>query len=151
MTNPAAVPDDAFAPGWALALATSAALLTLIPVAGRQMGLIDHLPDPPAEIFASDQITGSSMAHPLGIPDSLLGIASYSATLGLVLLARRCPLARKLLAVKLVADGAAAGFNTVRQVTGFRKLCSWCTATAVCTGVMVLAGRELIEDELSIL
>ena len=134
--------------GPALVIATSAALLTLAPVAARQLGLIDHLPDPQGSVFASDEITGSPLAHPMGIPDSLLGIASYSATLGLVLLARHHPLGRKLLAAKLVADGAAAGVNTVRQIANFRKLCSWCTATAISTVFMVVAGRKIIATEL---
>jgi uncharacterized membrane protein len=132
-----------------LVIATSAALLTLAPVAASQLGLLDHLPDPPSSIFASDEITGSSLAHPLGIPDSLLGIASYGGTLTLVLLARERPQVRKLLVAKLVADGAAAGFNAVRQIASFRKLCSWCTATAICTAVMVIAGRKLIASEVS--
>jgi uncharacterized membrane protein len=132
----------------ALIIATSAALVTLAPIAASQMGLLDHLPDPPSRIFDSDRITSSSLARPLGVPDSLLGIASYSATLGLILLARERSLARKLLAAKLIGDGAAAGINTARQIVSFRKLCSWCTATAICTAVMILAGRKLIAREL---
>lgn len=135
--------------GPALLIATSAALLTLAPVAASQLGLLDHLLDLSAGIFASDEITGSSLAHPLGIPDSLLGIASYTATLGLAFLGRHHPVARTLLATKLVADGTAAGVNTVRQIATFRKLCSWCTATAVCTVIMVIAGRKVIATELS--
>jgi uncharacterized membrane protein len=149
MTNADAVPENAPDVGPALVIATSAALLTLIPVAARQLGLIDHLPDPPGSIFASDEIIGSSMAHPLGIPDSLLGIGSYGATLALVLLAHKRPLVRKLLAAKLAADGTAACFNTVRQIAVFRKLCWWCTTTAICTAVVILAGRKLIASEAS--
>jgi uncharacterized membrane protein len=149
MTKVAGVPGTRPDFGPALVLATSGALLTLAPVTAKQFGLLDHLPDPSARIFASDQITDSSMAHPLGIPDGVLGIASYSATLGLVLLARKRPIAHKLLAAKLVADGTVAAFTTVRQVAGFRKLCSWCMATAICTALMVIAGRKVIATELS--
>jgi uncharacterized membrane protein len=148
MTTAGVVPGNESDFGPALVIATSAALLTLAPVAIRQLGLVDHLPDPPGSLFASDEITGSSAAHPMGIPDGLLGIASYGATLTLILLARKRPEARKLLAAKLVADGCAAGFNTVRQVARFRKLCSWCTATAICTAVMIVAGRKLIASEI---
>ena len=125
-----------------LILAAAAALVTLLPVAAHQLGALDHLPDPPSAIFASDKITSSSMAHPLGIPDSLLGIASYGATLGLALLARKHPHARRLLTLKLAADGSLATFNLIRQVVTFRKLCSWCTATGICTAAMVFAGRR---------
>ncbi len=58
----------------ALITATSAAILTLIPVTAHQLGRLSHLPDPPSAIFASDDITESSAAHPLGIPDGLLGL-----------------------------------------------------------------------------
>ena len=74
---------------WALAAATCAAVATLIPVVAHQVGAIDHLPDPPGSVFASDRITRSKSAYPLGIPDGILGLTSYGATLGLVALARR--------------------------------------------------------------
>ncbi|MGC1360857.1 MAG: vitamin K epoxide reductase family protein [Silvibacterium sp.] len=127
-----------------LLAATSAALLTLIPVAAHQLGYLSHLPDPPAAIFDSDRITESTTAHPLGIPDSLLGLGSYGLTLTLILLARSKPKARRLLALKLIGDGSIAGFNMVRQITKFGKLCSWCTVTALCTAAMVAGGRKLI-------
>ena len=112
------------------------------------MGAIDHLPDPPGSVFASDRITKSKSAYPLGIPDGILGLTSYGVTLGLVALAAGNPKARKLLAMKLLGDGSLAAFNVVRQVVSFRRLCSWCTATAVCTAAMVIAGREIIASEL---
>ena len=126
----------------ALIATTSAAILTLIPVAAHQLGALSHLPDPPYPIFASDEITGSKAAHPFGIPDSLPGLASYSTTLTLALLAEDHPSARKLLKAKLLADGTLATFNLIRQVVVFRKLCSWCTATALCTYAMLYAARE---------
>jgi uncharacterized membrane protein len=126
----------------ALIAATSAAILTLLPVAAHQLGALPHLPDPPNPIFASDEITGSKAAHPFGVPDSLPGLASYGTTLALALLAENHPAARKLLKAKLLADGTLATFNLVRQVVVFRKLCSWCTATALCTYGMIYASRK---------
>lgn len=134
-----------------LIAATSAAILTLLPIATHQLGLLEHLPDPPSRIFNSDKITGSESAHPMGIPDSLLGLGSYGLTLLLVLRARQDSRASKLLTVKLVADGSLAGFNVVKQVVSFRRLCSWCTGTALCTAAMIFAGRRLIRREGSVL
>lgn len=125
-----------------------AALGTLVPIALYQGGVLEHLPDPPGEIFNSDRITSSKTAHPLGIPDAYLGLASYSATLTLVLLARRSPGARKLLGLKLAGDAGVATFNVIRQVVSFGKLCSWCTGTALATAVMVYGGRGEIRDVL---
>jgi uncharacterized membrane protein len=135
-------------PNTALIAANSAAILTLIPVAAHQLGVLKHLPDPPGSLFDSDAITESKTAHPFGVPDSLPGIASYGTTLTLAILAREHPTARKLLVAKLIMDGGAAGFNVVRQVVTFRKLCSWCTGTAVCTFAMLYAARNLLTSEL---
>ncbi len=134
-----------------LLTAGASAILTLLPVAAHQFGWLDHLPDPPGAVFASDRITTSKTAHPLGIPDSLLGLGSYGVTLLLALLARQRREARPLLACKLAADGSLAGFNVIRQVVSFRKLCSWCTATAICTAVMVYAGRSILTEQAGLL
>ena len=120
------------------------ALGTLAVVALFQTGAIDRLPDPPGEIFASERITLSKMAHPVGIPDSLLGLGSYGVTLTLLLLAKNHGWAKRASGVKLIADAGAASFNAVRQVVRFGKLCSWCTGTALATAVMVYGGRAEI-------
>jgi uncharacterized membrane protein len=131
----------------ALIAANSAAILTLIPVAAHQLGALKHLPDPPGAIFDSDAITESQAAHPFGIPDALPGLASYVTTLTLAILAREHPTARKLLHAKLIADGSLATFNMARQVVTFRKLCSWCTGTALCTFAMLYAGRNVLKSD----
>ncbi len=133
-------------PRGAAVAAAAAALATLVPVALYQLHATEKLPDPPGSWFDSPRITMSKTAHPLGIPDSLLGLGSYAATLALLLAARRSPLARKLLQAKLIADAGAAGFNVVRQVVSFRKLCSWCTGTALATSVLVPAGLRYAKE-----
>ncbi len=120
--------------------AAAAALATLVPVALYQLHAIKELPDPPGSWFDSDRITTSKSAYPLGIPDSLPGLGSYAATLTLVLTANRSPVIRKLLQGKLLVDGGMAGFNVIRQIVSYRKLCSWCTGTALATAALVPAG-----------
>lgn len=124
------------------------ALLTLAPVACYQLGLLKELPDPPFGIFDSERITMSKTAHPLGIPDALLGIASFGTTLALAILSRRNRTAKRLLGMKLGIDASAAAFNAGRQVVEFRSLCSWCTATALSAGVMAYAGRGSVRKVL---
>jgi uncharacterized membrane protein len=126
--------------------ATSAAIAALIPVALYQSHAIDHLPDPPSLWFDSDRITASKSAHPFGIPDSVLGVASYGTTLALVLAARRSQIWRPLLRGKLFFDGSMAVINVTRQVVSFRRLCSWCTGTALATAVLVVAGQRYARD-----
>jgi uncharacterized membrane protein len=126
--------------------ACCAALATLVPVALYQTGLVESLPDPPSSVFDSERIASSKAAHPFGVPDSLLGLASFGTTLGLIFLARRSPIAKKLLGAKLTLDAAAGAFNAGRQVVSFGKLCSCCTGTAFSAGVMAYAGRDLIRS-----
>ncbi len=129
-----------------LIAACCTALGTLAPVALYQTGVLDRLPDPPFRVFDSERITTSHAAHPFGIPDGLLGLASFGTTLALALLAKRHANIKRLLGAKLTLDASAAAFNAGRQVIGFGRLCSWCTATAVAAGVMAYAGREPIAD-----
>ncbi len=128
--------------------ACGTAIGTLVVIALFQSGATDDLPDPPGKIFASERITLSKTAHPLGIPDSYLGLASYGTTLALLLLADKNKWARRALGFKLAGDAGAASFNAVRQVVQFGKLCSWCTGTALATAVMVYAGRKAVVDSL---
>jgi uncharacterized membrane protein len=135
------------APSNDLLLASCAvALATLVPVALYQTGIIANLPDPPFALFDSETITSSKIAHPLGIPDALLGLASFGFTLALAVCAQRNPTARKALGAKLALDGSMAVFKAGRQMVSFGKLCSWCTATALAAAVMVYAGRQTIAD-----
>jgi uncharacterized membrane protein len=135
----------------ALVAACSAALLTLLPVAAYQFGCLRHLPDPPGTVFESDRITESRAAHPLGIPDSLLGLGSYGVTLAFAVNARKSRKARKALMLKLLLDSAVAGFNVVRQVVLFRRLCSWCMGTALCTFAMVVSERATIRNQIAMM
>ncbi len=122
------------------------ALATLTPVALYQTGIIDRLPDPPFRVFNSQKITASEAAHPFGIPDSLLGLASFGTTLALILLARRYPAAKKLLGAKLTLDVSAAAFNASRQIISFGELCSWCTGTALAAAGMAYSGRKIVQS-----
>jgi hypothetical protein len=49
-----------------------------------------------------------------------------------------------VLALNLLGDGALASFNVVRQLTGFGKMCSWCTGTALATAVMLLRAEPVL-------
>jgi uncharacterized membrane protein len=132
--------------GWVAIAAATAAVATLVPVALYQGGAIEELPDPPGEWFDSERITSGKSAHPLGIPDSYLGLASYGLTLLLLVKARKSKVARVLLGAKLDADGSMAAVNFGRQVVSFHKLCSWCSGTALATAVMVPAGKAYLRE-----
>lgn len=120
------------------------AIATLVPVAMYQTGLLQTLPDPPSTIFDSESIASSKAAHPFGVPDALLGLASFSTTLALILLSKNNRFLKNLLGVKLTLDAAAGIFNAGRQVVRFGKLCSCCTGTAISAAAMAYAGRDII-------
>jgi uncharacterized membrane protein len=144
-------PTDDSASSATVVAACSVALLTLLPVAAHQLGCLRHLPDPPVNVFASDRITESRTSHPLGIPDGLLGLASYGVTLALALNASKSRKARKVLGLKLIADGFVASFNVVRQVVLFRRLCSWCMGTALCTVAMIASDRTTSRKQIAVI
>lgn len=125
-----------------------AAMGTLGVVAAHQLGACDHLPDPPPRsVFDSDLVTGSRDAKIFGVPDGVVGLASYAGTLGLMFAARRrAPVASKLLGVKIAADTSMAGYNFVKQIVKFGRLCSWCTGTAIATASMAYFGCKFLRD-----
>ena len=137
--------ENSSAPHRAIAVgATLAAAATLVPVSLYQNGVIARLPDPPYPLFDSQTITSAPTAYPLGIPDSYLGLASYTVTLALLLSCKNSALARRLLRAKLVADGGLAAVNFGRQIVSFRKLCSWCCGTALATAMLVPAATTYL-------
>lgn len=129
-----------------LTIATAAALATLVPVALRQFKVLRRLPDPDHHLFNSNRVVTSPKSRYFGVPDSALGLGSYSATLALVLLAPKVPVARKLVGPKLALDTTVATANTVRQFTSFNKICSWCLLTVAATAAMAIAGRKEIRN-----
>jgi uncharacterized membrane protein len=129
-----------------LTCACMVSMAALIPVALYQAGVLRHLPDPPSQIFDSERITSSKAGHPLGIPDSLLGLASFGATFALIVASRRSARGQTLLGLKLTADAGVAAFNAVRQVVSFGQLCSWCTATAGAALIAAAAGHRIIGE-----
>lgn len=112
-------------------------------VAAYQTGVIRRLPDPPGRLFDSDRVDASGEAYRfLGMPDSLLGIASYAATVGLTAMGaadrhQRHPAIPILAAAKILADVGTAGYLTLEQATKHRKFCAWCVTASVAAAAMV--------------
>lgn len=118
------------------------ALATLTPVALVQLHITKDLPDPPGRWFDSKRVVTSKGSYRLGIPDGLLGLASYSVSMALLLSATpERPLMRRLLHGKLALDATMALRNVRKQVTEHKSICSWCLGTAVATAGMVFFGR----------
>ncbi len=124
------------------------AITSLVPVALLQLRVLKTLPDPPGRLFNSKRIVTSKNAYPLGIPDGLLGICSYSVTLVLLIAARPSrPFLRAALRGKLLLDGTMAARSARRQVTQFGRICSWCMGTAIATAGIVYFARKAREAD----
>jgi hypothetical protein len=68
---------------------TLVAMGSLAIIAFYQVGLIRRLPEPAVAGLDAEKVNGSAEAYEiLGVPDALLGLGSYSATLGLATLGK---------------------------------------------------------------
>jgi uncharacterized membrane protein len=125
-----------------------AAMATLAPVALVQLHIMKDLPDLPGRLFDSKRVVTSEGAYHLGIPDGLLGVASYGVTLGLLLAATpERPFVRRLLRGKLAWDATMAIRNVRKQVTEHKRICTWCIAAAAATAGLVFFGRKVRDAE----
>src|SRR5947207_67163 len=83
-------------------------------IALYQTGLIRHLPEPPLPRLNADKVDASAEAYEkLAVPDAILGLGSYAATMGLAAMggndrARNLPLIPLALAAKVAFDVANA-------------------------------------------
>ncbi|HET9088642.1 MAG TPA: vitamin K epoxide reductase family protein [Acidobacteriaceae bacterium] len=125
-----------------------AAIGSLVPVAMLQSGKIHDLPDLPGRLFNTRKVVLSKSAFPLGIPDAVLGIGSYTVTLLLLATAKPDrPVLRAALRGKLLLDGAMAARNTRKQMRKFGRICTWCSGTALATAGVVYFARKAREAE----
>jgi vitamin K epoxide reductase family protein len=145
-------------PGSALARRRGVAALALLSagsmgvIALYQLGLIEHLPDPPLPGLDSEAVVGSDEAYArLATPDAVLGLGSYAVTLGLAAMggedrAARRPWLPLALGAKVTFDALQAGRLALGQWPRHRALCSWCLLAAGATVAAVpLAAPEVRE------
>lgn len=101
-----------------------------------QMGMIDHLPEPPLPRLDADEVDAAPEAYAwFAAPDAVLGFASYAGTMVLAAMggpdrAHTKPWLPLALAGKALADAAQAGRLTVEQWTKHREFCGWCLTAA---------------------
>jgi hypothetical protein len=125
-----------------------AAMASLAPVALVQLRIVKDLPDPPGRLFHSKRIVMSKDAYHLGIPDGVLGLASYGVTLALLLAAQpERSFVRRALRAKLALDATMAIRNVRKQIAEHGCLCSWCMGAAVATAGLVYFARKMRDAE----
>ncbi len=125
-----------------LYLAGSAAFAV---VALYQMGLIKRVPQPRLPFLDADRVDASGEAYAtLRMPDAVLGLLSYAATLMLVTSGGKdrimtqpwLPLAA---AAKVLFDAASGGVLTAEQAVKHRAFCSWCLGAAAASALALPA------------
>jgi uncharacterized membrane protein len=111
-------------------------------VAMYQMGLVKKLPELPFPVFDSEKVISSDAAYSqFGVPDGVLGIASYAITLALAAAggadrARTDPALPLALAVKVGFDVYQAARHSASQWPEHHGFCSWCLLPAVASFAM---------------
>lgn len=117
-----------------------------------QFGLVRRVPEPPLPGLGADAVDASGEAYVLlRTPDSALGIASGGITLALAGMggadrATQQPLIPLALFAKTVTDAASAAYLTVEQLTKHKKLCSYCTLSALALVASVPAAWPEARD-----
>lgn len=114
-------------------------------VALYQTGLIKSVPEPPLPFLDADRVDASGEAYAtLNMPDAVLGMLSYAATLVLVTAggrerAKTKPWLPVVAAAKVMLDAASGAVLTAEQAAKHRAFCSWCLAAAVTSFLSVPA------------
>ncbi len=100
-----------------------------------QMGSIKKLPDLPGKIFDTQKVNSSKDAVIFGMPDGVISLGAYTATMGLALAAMRFKKQSRILDVALggvlIGQAAGAAHYLVNMTTVQKKACLYCIAGAV--------------------
>ncbi|MGH9582158.1 MAG: vitamin K epoxide reductase family protein [Bryobacteraceae bacterium] len=108
-------------------------------IALYQMGILKKLPEPGWRGFDAGRVNGSAQAYSmLGIPDALLGLASYAVTACLAGMGSETrwkahPLMPIGMGLKVFADAAFAGKLTLEECTKYRAFSLWSLLAASAT------------------
>lgn len=111
-----------------------------------QFGILRRVPEPSLPGLDADAVDASGEAYTmLRTPDSTLGVLNAGVTLALAGMgpadrARQQPWVPVALLAKCVADAVAGAYLTAEQVTKHRKICSWCTVSALALAASVPAA-----------
>lgn len=113
-----------------------------------QLGIIEHLPDPPLPGFDSDKVTSSDIAFGLTLPDAPLSLTSFASNLALAgwggaERARDTPGIPVAVAAKAAVEAAVSGWLFVQMRRRERAWCAYCLVAL--TANMVVFALSLPE------
>jgi uncharacterized membrane protein len=122
-----------------------AALAVGVPVALRQLDIIERLPDVPWRGFDANKVTTSPEAYPLGgIPDGIPACLLYGAEIGLALsrrrqrrLGRSTKWIDRLLALCVGGGAVGAAYYAYQMAAIEKKACVYCLSNIALNFAMV--------------
>jgi len=99
-----------------------------------QMGYIEELPDLPGKLFDTKKVNTSKDAVLLGLPDGVVSLGGYTATIILAMAATRYKKQSRLLDMALagvmLGQAAGAAQYLVNMTFVQKKICIYCLAGA---------------------
>ncbi|GAB3529740.1 hypothetical protein GCM10027443_09470 [Pontibacter brevis] len=114
-----------------------------------QLGFIRNMPDLPGEVFDTEEINSSKEAVLLGMPDGVISLGSYAATIILAAAATRFKKQSRILDVAMggVVLGQAAGgaFYLFDMAFVKKKVCIYCVAGAAINFASLVPLRKLFK------
>ncbi len=119
---------------------------TLAVITAYQLGALSRLPDPSSEVFDSERIISAKESRILGVPDALVGIASYATTFALAKAAARksnSRVLRRVVEVKVWIDACEGVLKAARQWPRYHALCSWCMGVTAVSVVNLLLFQQM--------
>ena len=114
-----------------------------------QLGFIRHMPDLPGEVFDTEKVNSSKDAVLLGMPDGVISLGSYAATMLLATAATRYKKPSRVLDVAMggIILGQAAGgaFYLYNMAFVQKKVCIYCVAGALINFASLSPLRKLFK------
>lgn len=115
-----------------------------------QMGKIRELPDLPGKVFDTHKVNSSEDAVLMGLPDGVISLGGYTATMILAMAASRYKKQSRLLDVALggvlLGQAAGAAQYLVNMTTVQKKACVYCIAGAVINFAALVPLKRLFRS-----
>lgn len=114
-----------------------------------QLGYIKKLPDIPHKLFDTQKVNTSEEAVLFGIPDGVVSLSGYTATMALAVAATRFKKPSRILDVAmggvLLGQAFGAGQYLVNMTTVQKRACIYCIAGAVINFAALGRLRKLLK------
>lgn len=114
-----------------------------------QLGYIRHLPDVPGKVFDTEKVNSSKDAVLFGLPDGVVSLGAYTATIGLAVAATRFKKPSRVLDVAmgavLLGQAAGAAQYLYNMTAVQKKVCVYCVAGAVINFAALKPLRRLFK------